>query len=263
VPKNFQPDFYPPKAKKGYLPETKDIFPKNRPEKKTTDYLVALTRDPKKPVDLDAANASPKILYKARMAALRRSHLRQGITQLLARKRWQENQQQLRSQMKQAESQRLVNQGPREDERLTNNTVPQAMSPDMPINFNTAAEAQATYDRKIANVARVAATQEAFKTDALHTLYMNSRNFITTEEQLRAAVVKEFDRKEFQPGTGATSKSMWSYGAPDDIKALIDGQWTPTSAQEGNRMRTATDATAKRLQERVKRVAEKLSGGKI
>jgi hypothetical protein len=263
VPKTFQPEFYPPKAKKGYHPQTKDIFPKNRPEKKFPAYLTTVTRDPKELPDPEAANASPKILYKARMAALRRSHLREGITQLLARKRWQENQQHLRSQMKQAESQRLVSQSPREDERLTNNTVPQAMSPDMPINFNTAAEAQGTYDRKMANVARVTAAQNTFKTDALHTLYMNSRNFITTEEQLRAAVVKEFDEKKFQADFGATSKSMWSYGPPDDIKALIDGQWTPTSAQEGNRLRSLSDTTAKRLQERVKRVAEKLSGGKI
>lgn len=268
VPKPFQADLRKRRMQKGFTPDTREIFPRNRPEKRSEDFLTAVTQEPQKRVNFNDPSIPAPTLYKARMAALRREHLREGLTSLLARKRQQQRHTQLRSQMKQAESQRLVAQGPRTDEFLTANTVPAAMLPSaaQQSHLSAAAEAAALHAQKVDNTARHAERQAAFKTDALHSLYMNSRNFITDEAQLLAAVRKEFDLKTFQGelgGAGTNNKSMWSYGPPDDIKAMIDGQWTPTAAGERTRLANYSDQAAKRLQERVKRVAEKLSGGKI
>jgi len=269
VPRSFQPDLRRRPIQKGYLPTPKQIFPRSRPEKLTSEYALAATPLPKNPVDLNDPSLSEHARYKARMADLRRSHLRSGLSELQVRKTSLDKRTQLRSQMKRAESERLVHQAPREDERLTNASIPASMSPDIKHHFSPA-EALALHEQKMQNVARAASQKVAERTDQLHTLYVNAKNFITSEEQLLEAVKREFAPDRF----GHNNKSMWdkrsdtgahnqrfSKVGPEGIQDMLLGQGVSGGTTEPRG--ALRDALARNDAERMKKIGEKLSGGKI
>jgi hypothetical protein len=89
--------------------------------------------------------------------------------------------------------------------------------------------------------------------EAMHTLYMNARRFITTEKQLVEEINKVFPdgqnpdwELDSQPG-----KNIWNLGPPPSIEQMIE-------------KRFKDDLGKHRLaQERTKQIAEKLTGGKI
>ena len=193
------------------------------------------------------------------MSALRKSHLRSGLSELHARRTSLVNRVQLRSQMKQAESQRLVSQPPREDERLTNVSVPAAMTSSHLQPFSPA-QALALHEQRAANVERATVAKEAERADQLHTLYMNARNFITTEAQLLQAIKAEFAEDKFG---GRHNVNHWQdKGVPEGIKQMLSGQWVgeEMSARDSNIQKAAREKNEK---ERMKRIGERLSGGKI
>lgn len=258
VPQTFQPDFVHRPKQKGYLPTPKDIFPRNLPKKATPAYIDALTRSPKNPIDVNDPKIPEQARWKARMSALRKSHLRSSLGELHTRKYDLLNRVQLRSQMKQVESQRLVHQPPREDERLTNVSIPSSMSPSVKRQF-TPAEALARHAEITANVARHEAAKQAERADQLHTLYMNARTFITNEQQLLASVKEEFADDKF--GVSKESQSIWaSHGRPTGMKEMLSGQWV---GAPGGERSAEYDARVKNEKERMKRIGEQLSGGKI
>lgn len=259
VPQTFQPDYNQRPKQKGYLPTPREIFPRNRPNKSTEAYIDALTRSPKEPVDVNDPNISEQIRYKARMSALRKSHLRSSLSELHARKTSLVRSTQLRSQMKQAESQRLASQPPREDERLTNVSVPAAMTSSQ-LQHLSPANARALHKQKTANVKRANAAKAAERADQLHTLYMNARHFITTEAQLLDAIKTEFAEDKFG---GRHNMNYWQErGVPEGIRQMLSGQWIgeEMSTRESNIQKTAREKNEK---ERMKRIGERLSGGKI
>ena len=195
------------------------------------------------------------------MADLRKSHLRSSLVELHQRKTSIQQSMQKRSQYKSDQSQRLVHQPPRHDERLTNNSIPSTLL--APQHNLTPTEALAIHDRKTANVAAHEAKRVAERVDALHTLYMNARHFITDEKQMLAKIKAEFEDKSFGL-SGSKGQSYWDSGPPDDIKRMVDSQYVaprktePSGAGLGN-----TNSKSTRDQERMKRIAEKLSGGKL
>lgn len=249
----------------------RDLFPDNRPEKKTAEYITRLTPSPKKELNPDDPDATPLKLYKQQMAALRKSHLRSSLASLAQRKTSYIRQVSLRSQRKQDESQLLRQQGPREDERLTNNSVPSALL--APQRQHNSAMAKAIHKAKVANVQRTAANKAAQRRDALHTLYVSARDFVTNEEQLELLIKREFEDKDFGGSAAESKKSYWEgQGPPDGVKQMVDGQWvnvrggaefTSSSAYNlGDQLGAAT-RKYRTDQERMKRIAEKLSGGKM
>lgn len=203
------------------------------------------------------------------MAQLRKSHIREGLTELHARKLDTRAKAQHRSQARKAESARLATQPPREDARLTSNSVPQAMKirrSATPIADDLAA-AKALHERKVANYNASASAKTAERLDALHTLYMNARTFITTEDQLNYAIAQQFDDLAIFRSDTSDGKSMWNKGPPDTIRSLIANNQSQDGGLAGvlSAMRNRGDGRVgfTRDQERMKKIAEKLSGGKI
>ncbi|KPI45445.1 uncharacterized protein AB675_373 [Cyphellophora attinorum] len=275
VPQSFQPTYIPPQRQKGFIPTPRDIFPRNRPSKGSPEFITRLTTPRQQDVSLsDASTLPPTVLYKQKMADLRKSHLATSLTSLAQRKASALRKMDTRAQYKQSQSQRLRTQRPRSDERLTNPSVPSSLL--APIHHPTTAEALALHAQKAANVAEHARKRLSARTDALHTLYINSRHFITNENQLRDLVTKEFERKDFQGIPGFPTKSYWDgLGPPDGIKEMVDGQYVNVRSEGsgmGDLMKKITEGKTsgglsekerkyRRDQERMKRVAEKLSGG--
>jgi hypothetical protein len=221
-------------------------------------HTARLTRDPlpKNARTIPDSSLTPTQLYQKRLTALRKQNLREGLTELLARKNHEHREMTIRGNTKTAERVRLVAQPPREDERLTSNSIPSSMAPTS-IRFPPISpEAHLESSQRFAHHA---AKKQAHQHDALHTLYMNARTFITTEEQLEQKIAAEFDNNNFG-GVLPGAQSYWeTLKMPENIKELVKkstmGRGIQTNAEKEEAWR--------RDQERMKRLAEGLSGGKM
>jgi hypothetical protein len=98
------------------------------------------------------------------------------------------------------------------------------------------------------------AQKEAERQEHLHSLYMNARTFITTEEQLAAEIDRVFPdgenvawRNDHQPG-----ENIWNLGNPPTVNSLAG-----RTRRAGESMRWDI------VQERVKKLGEEITGGKI
>lgn len=295
VPSSFQPlqPYYP--TPKGTLPVPREIFPANRPEKATLEYVQNVTKDPKPENIVPDSELTTTQSYKSRMSALRRTQLREALTSLHARKQAEISFMSRRSEAKQTQRSLLLSQAEREDARLTNVSTPKNMQPGQHSSVEALQAdvevARRQHETKLANVAAHAEARQAMKMDALHSLYMNAREFITTEEQLDRLVKQQFDTTPDPDGVPrhaefksdfAIGTSMWSYGPPENIgeKVGSGGGKVGTrrslinqiSGSMGARDRLSQELDGRKKmdsakfakdQERFKRIAEKLSGGKI
>jgi len=248
IPQPHQQVIDPRPRAKGVLPVPRELFPSRRPDKPGPQYLANVTPDPLPENTPHLDHLSDVGRYRLRMAALRKSHLREGLTKLHARKVYMDGQVAARSEAKNRERARLLAQPEREDTRLTNVSVPTAMRPQKPHALSTEEELAVYRARKARHDARETEKHED-RLGKLHTLYMNARTFITDKTQLAAEIDKVFK----------TNASIWRTGAPDTVADMIK-----RGRDRGGRL-LATDANelAARDQDRMKKIAEKLSGGKI
>ncbi|KAJ5543331.1 hypothetical protein N7535_005759 [Penicillium sp. DV-2018c] len=253
VPKIIQPTNPSKPRVRGTLPVPRELFPARRTDKPTKKYLKAATPVPmsNRTVSLDSSDAE-KQEWRHKMADLRRQNLRQGLLDLYARKTSSEYRMMTRSLEKQDRRDRILQQPEREDELLTRSSTIQAMQPHkQPVLPDPNREERLALSR--ARLEARQAQKEAERRDYLQALYMNARNFITTEEQLAAEIDRVFPegeneawRNDHQPG-----ENIWNLGNPPTINSLLQ--------------KTHNSETARwdLSQERVKKLAEAITGGKI
>lgn len=103
---------------------------------------------------------------------------------------------------------------------------------------------------------------------ALHSLYMNARNFVTTEEQLLAEIEKKFlpggRNAEFRRSDFAeTGDNIWVKGVPSTVKDLISESSSQTPRNGQPPPPSDVKTKYRKDQERMQRIAEELTGGKI
>ena len=238
---------------KGTLPVPRELFPARRADKPRKPYLDAVTPAPatKRTVNVKSGNVE-KQTFKIKMAELRRQNLRQGLLNLYNRKRVAEETMLNRSMENQARRERVLQQPEPEDERLTRPSIVQAMK----------AQKQSILpdpnreERLALSKARMEARQsqkEAQRQEDLQTLYMNARTFIVTEEQLAAEIDRVFPdgeneawRNDHQPG-----ENIWNLGNPPTVQSLVN---------EGRKSETARWDV---FQDRVKKLGEQITGGKL
>lgn len=193
------------------------------------------------------------------MAATRRRNLREGLLELHQRKLRTDRKIAARSNYKQARRDELVHQAEREDQRLTNASIPQSLQP-----INTSSLPDPDREERLAESRALVEAKKAAKQgerqDALHTLYMNARNFITNEAQLVAEIEKVFP--EGQNPEWSTSSAwgynIWNLGTPPTVQAMVNAinRKDDRSALGGTKHWEVS-------QKRVKRLAEELTGGKL
>ena len=261
VPRSYQPDLVTPRRQKGILPVPRELFPPRQPDKPSEDYLARATRDKLTKNVVPESEMSDLDKYRSRTAENRKRHLRDGLLELHHRKETMARQVAARSAQKQKERHRLISQAERVDERLTNTSVPQAMKPRKGVKIPRARTA-AGNNRKAAQRRREKADE---RRDALHTLYMNARSFITTEQQLDAEIENAFpegNHIEFATDT-KRGDNIWNLGAPATIAELLDAKVARVRKDFTKAGLTEADHKFKVDQERMKRIAEELSGGKM
>jgi hypothetical protein len=188
------------------------------------------------------------------MAASRRENLREGLLELQKRKHRQDSMIAGRSRARSEYREKRLHAPQREDERLTNPTITSATRtlqqgpvPDP--------DRAARVAEKAARVQAKEAAKEEARRDALHTLYMHARSFITTEEQLDSEIERIFVEQPFEQN----GDNIWdAVGAPptvqDMLSAVNNTQKSALAYHAGPAAITG---------KRIKRIAEELTGGKM
>ncbi|KAI4249028.1 MAG: hypothetical protein LQ352_005749, partial [Teloschistes flavicans] len=127
----------------------------------------------------------------------------------------------------------------------------------------TEPERAALLARKKANHERHAAQKVTERRNALHTLYMNARDFIVTEQALTDAVERAFDPDNPQFDNEARrGLNVWNLGYPEKVKDLLHKHKTNDYRDAGKAVQgyigygTVTE-------KRMKRLGEELTGGKM
>ena len=147
----------------------------------------------------------------------------------------------------------------REDERLTN---PSVMQSDRPTSHRILADPnrEARLEQKRLNVAAIEAMRQENRRNKLHTLYVNAGDFITTGKQLDKTVDRVFDNQEQFTNDQQRGLNIWNLGLPETVSQLLGkankdpGSQKAVESAEGNKIIT---------EERMKRIGEELTGGKI
>ena len=260
VPQPFQPDLAPRLRIKGILPVPREIIPQNRPAKRSPEFLDRLIRDPKVPVDESKLN--PTEQYKHQTTQLRKSHLRASLLQLQDRERNRLKRKTAKYNYTVTRQSNARHHPPRRDEQLTSVSIPSALLSNTVSTTpsSTAAEASLIHATKTLNLQSHQSARRANQQDSLHTLYTSARHFILDSAALDAAIKKEFDDNDFgSPNSRERVPNYWeSVGAPDGTDAMI------MRSYGSPRERVEEQGEAyRRDQERMKRLGEKLSGGKI
>ncbi len=222
-----------------------------------------MTPEPSSPKDASVLTRQPTeaaefIAWKERMAATRRRNLRHGLVELHHRKERIDRQVAGRSATKRAEHERLVRREKREDELLTEPTIPSLMKQ---FQKGTVPDPDrlARIEQKRAVVEAKRLEKETQRRDALHTLYMNAGNFITTEEQLQTVIDQAFAHNPAWHNPAIPDElSVWSMGPPDTVQVTLNkANRTGIKAMDYNK------GYAKLTGDRVRKIAEELTGGRM
>ena len=191
------------------------------------------------------------------MAASRRGNLREGLVELYKRKKDRDGAVAARSKTRQEERGRRLHAPQREDERLTDPTIKEAnrilQSGPIPDPNREARVAE-----KIARVRAKEAAREEQRKNALHTLYMQARSFITTEEQLDAKIEEIF--KETHEGD---PDSIWEQtGSAEGAPPTVQDMLSAINKTESKAIKYHS-GPAQITGRRMKKLAEELTGGKM
>ncbi|CAA9965154.1 hypothetical protein PTMSG1_08513 [Pyrenophora teres f. maculata] len=259
VPKPLQPS-YPVKPEvKGHLPIPRDVFKTRNKHPKESDIFIARsTREPKEvkvpgPYSKDADYR----LYKQRLAEKRREALKEGVKELHERKVTSEAEYMAKIQAIGATRRALAMAPRREVDILTETSVAKGirdfLTDSLPPRPDISKARSRAYQRRMARVQQVRASR-------LHDLYTKAREFIVDEQQLDEAIEKAFGSEEQPIGwdrrgnmgmrvDGHDGLSPWEGPMPEGVAELLQ----KLKGGEGVGM----------AKERVKKLAEELTGGKM
>lgn len=191
------------------------------------------------------------------MASVRRKNLREGLQALHARKLKSDRHVSNRSLQKTKEREARLYAPQREDERLTNPTVTEAMSK---LKHTAAVPDPFRKERvkqKEKKVQRKEAAREEERRTALHTLYMHARSFISTEQELNAEIEKIFVPRPFAPAY-SNETNIWNTGSPPTVQEMLAGL-NKTEKRVTDHYSGPGGITGQRM----KKIAEELTGGKM
>jgi hypothetical protein len=260
VPKPLQPTFPLEPTPKGHLPVPRDIF-KTR-SKHPKDSEIFLRRSTKAPSTLKAPGPHSKDaeyqLYKQRLAATRRTALNQGVKELHERKVEVDAAFTAKLERSYADRLQRATAPPRETDVLTSASIQKGirdfLADQLPMTSRTDLPKRRTaYQRRIARV-------QAVRASRLHDLYVNAREFIVEESQLDEAIEKAFGTEDQPIGwnvrgdvgpraEGKEGLSPWHGPMPEGVGDMLQ----KLKGGEGVGL----------AKERVRKVAEALTGGKM
>ena len=259
VPRLIQPKQPFPVYLKGVLPSPRKIFPRQKRgeiRKASPEYLAAVTPEPLE--DKTTRSDDEFVSWKARQSELRRRNLREGLTELNQRKYEIGRRTSMIRAANSRHREKLLYAPEREDVRLTN---PSVLSTQRPIKHHAIPDPTRTARLavKSQNVADMAAMREENRRNALHTLYVNAGDFITTGKHLDGVIDRAFDDNSQFRGDSGDGVNIWNLGHPETVQDLLrkvnrSGRQTALDSAEGNESVT---------RDRMRKISEELTGGKM
>lgn len=250
---------------KGRLPVPRNIFEGSKGRDKASDEWLAKHTQP--PTRARNAQEGSWEQWRDKMSEMRRRNLREGLVSLRARKTFVERKQTARAMQKQAEHAALLAQPEREVDRLTTPSTGLDLPALFKGNLQDPHRAARLQSRR-ANLATLAAAKRAERLDSLNTLYLAARSFIVTPAQLDTAVDEAFGTPEKPVTFGAGSEhefgqrkggSVWALGKPESVQDRLNR----ATRQAGKRALEGVGAPGEMNGERIRRIAETLTGGKM
>lgn len=245
---------------KGILPVPRDVF--TGKGSKGLDNEETLAKSTKTAENHGDAKAGSREAWKIKMAEQRKRNLREGVTELKSRQLRTKRRLESEQARKYREHEELISRPEREDERLTapSNGLDlnalyhgQVPDPSQGLRLSAKRERQAAFQ----------ASRTAERLDSVHTLYTHARSFIVTPQQLDSAVEEAFGTNEnpatFGPGHGEEGTSVWANGSPQSVQAMLNAA---NRARSPKAMQN-TGGYIEINQERIQRIAEALTGGKM
>ena len=168
-----------------------------------------------------------------------------------------------RSAKNRAEREALLYAPEREDERLTSSSV---LHLEQPKKYYVLPDPgrEARLARKRENLAKMEALEEEHRRNALHTLYVNAGDFITTGAQLDATIDRVFDDWDQFTNDSKPGMNIWNIGYPETVAQLLAK--SDQTSRRGSINKKATDDTnynADITRARMRKIAEELTGGKM
>lgn len=227
------------------------MFHPTGPERATPKYFAKTSGNPKSPKTAPKGKDQEYVAYKYRMTEMRKKSIRDGLSELKARNEEAIEAMSVRSSRKQKINYENLMRPERDDDRLTAPTILPTVE-SMVSKPLTQEEIDAKRERY---EAKVAAKREE-RMNNLHTLYVNARDFIVTEDQLNERIDAVFDDPFWE---NQIDPSIWGKeGVPEQIRDIV----AQRSGERSGAMDLAqsyTLATRQRLQA----IAEELTGGRM
>ncbi len=163
-----------------------------------------------------------------------------------------------RSASKMAEHERLIAVPERNDERFTSPSVLDSMRPSNRTLLPDPERASRLASKR-ANVAAKEAAKQEDRRNALHTLYMNAGNFIITEEHLNRVVDQVFDDNRQFANDSRNGLNIWNTGNPETVQEMLN----QANRVSGGKAIERNQGYGPVTKERMKRIGEELTGGKM
>jgi len=247
---------------RGVLPVPREIFSSIQRDKTSEEYISGATKDARR----KKIPTTEREKWNAQLTSIRKKHLREGLVELHRRKQTYTSRVLARSDAKARTREILLHQPQREEDRLTSASITQQMKPTRGVLPDPNHEVNLAI--KKANVERKEAERREKRRDSLHTLYMNARDFITTEADLKAEIDRVFPEKGPNPewinAKGQEGPNVWGLGVPPTVANMVDSLTTSTNPERSEYAKMNSKlAQFNVTQQRLKKIAEELTGGKI
>ncbi|KAI9888324.1 MAG: hypothetical protein M1814_000577 [Vezdaea aestivalis] len=257
IPELVQPDAVKRRPLRGTLPVPRKIFPRRGRVKTNDAYILHVA-----PIAKNVTN-SPEAEKRQKIAEARRQNLRLGLSELHGRMRDASDARSLRIK-KTKDDRRNALLAPEPDyEKYTKSSVHSALT----LKLRGPLPDPGRRERIVTSVERTRQFEEQKieqKRDALHSLYISARQFITTETEL----VEEIDRafvprpyRKFAQSIGGLydGSNVWASGPPSSILSRFKKYQTIHERLQNLGM---LNQVIDMHNERLRQIAEILTGGK-
>jgi hypothetical protein len=260
VPKPVQPTFARKPIVKGVLPVPRNIFQtRSSLPKESDEFISKSTPEPKNQRQPpEWSKDAEYILYKRRLADIRRQSLREGVKQLYQRKVESERELAAKSHRIQEYNKALAMAPPRETDVLTSASISKTIRDFL--DDSLPSTSRQSSEQRLEAFRRRQQRHTAVRQSHLHDLYTHARDFIVDEAALDAAIEKEFGTEEKPIRWNRTT------GEPDSgLDGVGESPWA-AGAQHGvleqlNKLKAGESIDL--AQERIRKVAEELTGGRM
>ena len=205
----------------------RNIFPRGNAENVTQTYIRRATPNRQRSQASSRTRPSERLLWRERLALIRKQNFRQGILALKVRAVKARNRRQWARKRARVEHATLLKKPESEEENLTSPTEMQAVKSLLQKNLSLlhTNDQMRISQRKISSERFIEqkACESRNRVDSIRALYVNATHFITDMSQLQSAVDEAFGSLE-NPATFGTAEgpNIWFEGKPISIQEQLD-----------------------------------------